>query len=1227
MSKNKIIMGTSLLSFMGLMSNANADSEIVRTSEKTTKGEIINGTKNLSQDEINVIKDFAKTLKLNNNFITSSNENIVVTKDNVEQVKKDLVELQKVINSINEYNKKYDVQFQQGTKVDALENESDTETLKFGKVNHKELVEKLENILQDNKRVLEESFSSAKSETYNNEVKQNVLGHNKSIKDLSQGDNQYSDGILGDYDKLHRKIDDSKSNNGIVVNKEQTNVSNLVKRTTTKLDQKEILVEASKDSNYRTSSVLGKKLIEANVVKNLINKTKAENEKEVLRANDYVRHATENIDFINTWLSNETERAKDVQETIKTNSTSVGMIDEHKKVQIKKLEDLKEKVKSSSRKDSVKEKILQNIDEEIAKLNNSEIKSVVTEKLKSTENVDFGNIGRDLNEVKEITTNASNQINRIVDGAIEKLKESNNRVVNKISPIIEKNTSKVDKFIQALEKNTSGSGQIDEEFLRKMPIYSDPDYKRYVDAAVKQTEESIEDVFTNVYTVENSNTLVKLVNPSKTIANVAAAEYAAKSEKGFEGGYGSVMLPSKNINDFATVQGTKFANSQHFSGGAQGILNAIGNKAITTTGQRGDIVLSRYAVFNDIKNQHIGYVGNSNVFMVASYNNEATFKLKDAYVYTKPDGTVGRADMTLTLRATAFDGSTIEGGKIGPVNYKILYFYYLSVDPKTGKLLTGVGYYQHAIAKAGSGSGSTGGGGEMRLGLDTDSNSDSSTLATYNGLFSPVEVKGMTNPLHSKGIYVTFDARIDGNVGNQGEDSPLYVSDIDDGQTLYAYDSAKGTDVILGSTTRPNLSRGSNYTRISSGFGKTSGISSTANLDENSAMITGTGTVGIGHAGGGDGYYSVDVSLFNPWGVIGLPKLKVEQINDTINTFEMGNPSAVAHTEGTFNLKSVIGQISPKSVEGRTEINRPSYNVTLPNFVAEESADKRVSSNTSLVVTKLNELSKKSSSANSLTIKNAIAKLFSSGNSFVIRENNEKKLSSSSNTLVVRNVDTHKGSASSNTFIIKTTKVEDGKELQLKNNRLKLKVYADESIKDSVKKALDDWKTAFSKHGFTLDVEYSDINKGVDLAVFDSDNKTTRIDRGYLSVNTDDDYGFEMSELAGLMTKTSSVELVDADSNDKYNRSGLRTKDILSKTKYIVQLNTDSVKTKSNIEKVLKHEFGHVFGLEHDNKDSLMTTFYNDPIFSGEISDKDTSLAIQNIKHGKVCDCPNCCGK
>ena len=1225
MSKNKVILGTSLLSFAGLFGVADAD--VVRTSEKTTKGELINDNNKLTDSELETIKEFAKTLKVNNNFISTSNEKFVVNKDNIEQVKKDLVELQKVINSIKEYDKKYDVQFQQDIKVGALEKTNDTENLKFGKVDHSALVGKLENILENNNNTLNNAFKSSNSFAYNKELKDNIKAENESIKSLSQQDNQYSDGIIGDYDKLHRKIDDSKTNNGIVVNTEKTNVSNLVERTTKTIDTKELTQSLKSDSKYIKASPLGKKQIEADAIKDLINKTKIENENEVLRANNYVRQATTNIDFINKWLASEGERAKDVQNTIRTNSTSIEMVENHKTEEIQKLKDLKEKVKASSRKDSVKQKILQNIDEEIEKLTNSKITTVVTEKLKSTENVDFGNIGRDLNEIQEITTNASNQINGIVDGAINKLKESNNRVVSTISPVIEKNKSKVDKFIQALERNTSGSGQIDEEFLRKMPIYSDPDYKRYVDAAVKQTEESIDNVFTDVYSVENSNTLIKLVNPSKTIANVAAAQFAAKSEKGFEGGYGSVMLPSKNINDFATVQGTKFANSQTFSGGAQGILNAIGNKAITTTGQRGDAVLSRYAVFNDIKNQHINYVGNSNVFMVASYNNEVTFKLKDAYVYTKPDGTVGRADMTLTLRASDFNGQKINDGKIGPVNYRILYFYYLSVDPKTGKLLTGVGYYQHASAAAGSGSGSTGGGGEMRLGLNTNSNSDSSTLATYNGLFSPVEVKGMANPLHQKGIYVEFDARIDGNVGNQGEDSPLYVSDIDDGQTLYAYDSTKGTDVILGSTTRPGVSRGSNYTRISSGFGKTEGISNSANLDENSAMVTGNGVVGIGHAGGGDGYYSIDVSLFNPWGVIGLPKLKVEQINDTINTFEMGNPSAIAHTEGKFNLKSVIGQLRPNSVEPNVRINRPAFDVSIPNFVGEKSDEKRVASNTSFIVTQLKELSKKSSSGNSLTIKNAISKLVASSNSFVVRENNDKKLSSSSNTLVVRNVDTHKGSASSNSFIIKTTKVEDGKPLKITNNRLKLKVYADDSIKDSVKKALDDWKTAFSKHGFTLDVEYSDINQGVDLAVFDSDNKTTRVDRGYLSVNTDDDYGFEMSELAGLMTKTSSVELVDADSNDKYNRSGLRTKDVLSKTKYVVQLNTDSVKTKKNIEKVLKHEFGHVFGLEHDNKDSLMTTFYNDPIFSGEISDKDTSLAIENIKHGKVCDCPNCCGR
>lgn len=1225
MTKNKIILGASLTGFSSLFGVANADVETVRTSEKSEKGEIIKDDNKLSEDEINLIKSLSNNLVSNNKNVNFTNETVTVTKDNVNEVKQKLVELQKVINLLKTYDKKYEVQIQQGVKYDSLIKSSNTESLNYNNIDINSLTNKLNEILEKNKEELLVASNTSNSLAYNEELSKISKDYTDKLNKLSQNDNQYSDGINGSYDKIHRLAEDSKKANGVVVDTKKTEVVNLVKRQTSKLTENDVINLVKNDLSYKKANNLEKREIEYNAVKKIVEDAKTQNEKEVLRSNDYSRKAKENIDYINNWLKDEQTRASNVQETIKTNSTSIEMVNQHKKEQIAKLEALKEKVNNSNRKDIVKQKIIQNIDEEIAKLNNSEITTTVTHKLKSIENVDFGNIGRDLDEIKAITNTASSQINDIIDGAIDKLKESNNRVVSKIQPIIEKNTNNVDKFIQNLEKNTSGSGQIDEEFLRKMPIYSDPDYKRYVDAAVKQTEESIENVFTSTYEVDNSNTIIKLVNPDKTIANVAAAEYAAKSEKGFEGGYGSVMLPSKNINDFATVQGSKFANSQHFSGGAQGILNAIGNKAITTTGERGDAVLSRYAVFKDIKNQHIGYVGNNNVFMVASYNNEATFKLKDAYVYTKPDGTIGRADMTLTLRATAFDGSTIEGGTLGPVKYKVLYFFYLSVDPKTGKLLTGVGYYQHAVAAAGSGSGSTGGGGEMRLGLDTNSNSDSSTLATYNGIFSPVEAKGMTNPMHNKGIYVTFDARIDGNVGNQGEDSPLYVSDIDDGQKLYVYDSAKGTDVILGSTNRPSVSRGSNYTRISSGFGKTEGINNTAKLDENSAMVTGTGTVGIGHEGGGNGYYSVDVSLFNPWGVIGLPKLKVEQINDNINTFEMGNPSAIAHTEGEFNLKSVIAKLPKSGIDGMSTITKPNYNISIPKFVNEVSGEKRVASNTSFVVNKFKDISKLSSSGNSFVLKNAISKLVSSSNSFVVRENNDKKLTSSANTLVVRNVDTHKGSSSSNSFIIKTTKVEDGKELQLKNNKLTMKVYADDTIKGSVETALNDWKKAFAKHGFELDIKYTNINEGVDLAVFDSDNKTTRIDRSYLSVNTDDDYGFEMNELAGLMTKTSSVELVDADSNDKYNRSGLRSKDVLKKTKYIVQLNTDAIKTKNNIEKVLKHEFGHVFGLEHDNKDSLMTTYYNDPIFSGEISDKDSSLAIENIKNGKVCDCPLCC--
>ena len=134
----------------------------------------------------------------------------------------------------------------------------------------------------------------------------------------------------------------------------------------------------------------------------------------------------------------------------------------------------------------------------------------------------------------------------------------------------------------------------------------------------------------------------------------------------------------------------------------------------------------------------------------------------------------------------------------------------------------------------------------------------------------------------------------------------------------------------------------------------------------------------------------------------------------------------------------------------------------------------------------------------------------------------------------------------------------------------------------------------------TVNVTFANDVHETTIAILDADNQTTRLDIAEGSVGVDNDSDFEFSRLAGLSMTTKRLMLVDADQNDKYNRSGTFKKGSEFKhTDTIIQLNSE----------VLKHEIGHLFGLEHDDKDTLMTTRFTDKIFSGEISKKDIELA------------------
>ena len=168
-------------------------------------------------------------------------------------------------------------------------------------------------------------------------------------------------------------------------------------------------------------------------------------------------------------------------------------------------------------------------------------------------------------------------------------------------------------------------------------------------------------------------------------------------------------------------------------------------------------------------------------------------------------------------------------------------------------------------------------------------------------------------------------------------------------------------------------------------------------------------------------------------------------------------------------------------------------------------------------------------------------------------------------------------------------------------------VYVDESLRSTAQEALGDWDKAFNAKGIDLDIQFTgnqaDLLKGVTMAILDGDNVTTRLDMAEGSTNLTADTDFELSRLGGLSMTTSSLTLVDADSDDKYNRDGSITRgEVLKNAKYIVQMNSEALQG-SLLTNVMKHELGHLFGLGHKSDDSLMTEFVSSSVFTGEISE------------------------
>lgn len=1198
-------------SFMGFQ-EASADTEIVNTRLGSGDGdtETIGST---SQKEIAELNEIIDNLQREFTFVKIAGTGNV-TKAELLAKQKEFKQIETRLNQIKTLTQTAianDIAVKQGNKLSTLNELNDA----YGKL-HREV--NAPSLSPQAQQILADLVKDANAQIVN--AKKALVSHGK-------------DGILGNLDDIKRASDDSKkeiitSNKkeigadgkptgktltskkpGVVVNNEQTQRVNTVTETENNLG--DIVVTDQQDLATQRDQILAK-----------IKDAATSNTNEVLRAKTYRDNSLANIDAINKWLQKEQDRADNIQSEIEKNSTSLNMMKEYKTSQVAELEKVKKLIQDSKKSDQLKKKMIAEINAEIKKIQNSDVKMKITDKITAAENLDFGDIGRDKKTIKSVMDDATKKIDGAVSDAIKKLEASNSKANDQIAPVINKNKEAIKKYLEQVSKG-GGGGQIDEAWLSKRPIYSSPDYKKYVNEALKQTEATIEGVFIKEELLEPhyKDMTLKYTNPGKTIANIAAAQWAADSNKGLDGAYGSVMVPSSNINDFVTVRGSKFANSQTFAGGAQGILDKIKSRAWRTSTALYDIY--KDAVFKDIKDQHIGTVGNSNVFLVASYSPTATFDFKDSYVTVDKDGNIKTYPLSLTVNIQKFMGGTVPSPSLSGENPKIMYLYYLSVDPKTGKVLIGTGYYRYLTQAAGIGRADGGNTGEhLRLGLDTSSTDDSSTLAGIGqGLLSPVDYLGVKDPLDDAGIFTTFDVRLPEETGEGGKGTPIYISDIDDGQSLYVYKNTNytHTNIILSGADAPKIRDGGDYYALDTNVPRTNGITSSAVLDEYSAMIAGQSSVGIGHGGR---YQSIDVSLFNPWGIIGTPKIKLDQVNTEIETFEMSSPSAKAHTEGSYNLKQVSGSLVVNPRIGSNRVSVPTFETTIARPTEGPKTEKKTGSNTSLIVRKILDNVKISGSGNSLVVRETKGNKSGSGNSMIVRVIEKEKRSGSGNSLVVRTTEpVAKLSGSGNTLIVRPV----GQALTINKNTVKTTVYVDPALQGVADRALNSWKEALAKHGVDLDVKYDKLQKGVGIAILDADNVTTRLDRTQDTVNVSNDSDFEMNKLGGLTISSATMDFVNVDRDDKLTKDGtIDEASLLKNAKYIVQINTEAVKDQAEIEKVLKHELGHVFGLAHDNNDSLMTTYYSDPIFTGVISDKDASLAAENIRNGKFCDCATC---
>lgn len=992
-------------------SNASADTIFERASQSARdNGETVGATGEVAKQQLELKQLIAANKYINPQGLTG--DAIVVGKDMT------LDELKDAVANVRAINELIDKAERNGVHVSSTPSAltTDKEALK----------RELKAIREKVKQVIADSEQTA--EGLNNEL---LNSANRTLAKASATQTNSETGALGNMREITRAAHDSaqegtiKSSKVVVDDKgrptdevrQENKPGIIVDTTATNKVSTTTTVETPITASARTNADIIAKRDE------LLQTIKAAgeyNRAEVAKSSDYKRNALANIASSNAWLQKEQDRADNIQTEIKKNSTVLKTMENYRTESLAKLAKARDLVaKHEKLKPAIKAKILEAITKAEENLNASVVNITIANSVKSID-ADFGDIGQDPALIKAEQDKASKAIDGVIEKALEDLRESNKEAEKAIEADIETNVKSIDGLLKALEK-ASGATQIDDNFLSTRPIYTEGTaaYKAMIDKALKQSELS-DSIFTSETKDWSGNVTIKQLKKDTPVATAAASEYLAQVAAGNTNGFGSVMVPSKNINEFATaVGGRRLANSQTFAGGTQGLYDYIRRNYIKYGG------LADHPVLNDLKTQHIDKVGAKNVFLMASDKPDFTFKLKDSFVYVNEAGETKTADTFVHLKIKGFDTSAIR-----PLDYtgaKTLFLAYMSIDPDTGVVTTGAGYIFGLGSGAWNGTGGSGNaGGEMRLGEFSGEADDNGTIQQFmsGGFASPVGFEG--TPEWNQGLYLQIDAAVSPEAQKYASHSPLYVSDLDDGQVLYMSTDEK-SDIILPEgkieTYKSWVTSGDAVGIQPLSVGKTSANNGVLDIDDQSVMVFGGANsphltpkeFGIGHGGN---YQSIDISLFAPFGIVGQPTVNVKTLETTLKSFTLEDPKAKARTQGQYNMKHVTARITATESASQAPLVRPALKVEEPTIV-----NKHVASGNSIAIRKLQDAATRTASGNSFVVRTLEdVKRVSSGNSFVVRTFENKSVrTASGNSFTVRTLpNTSTAAASGNSFVVRT---------------------------------------------------------------------------------------------------------------------------------------------------------------------------------------------------------------